>query len=640
MKNLSMFMAFMAVTTIFVAADCLFAAAPSFTTLHPGQAQTINQNLTVNIVFVGFDPGTGPRDISPSELLGILPSEYRSVNRVPRAYGENSPTGLGFTYNYNLVYADAAFENAYFQYLSSIATPGPRTAFQDFYNQQHAKSLNIGQNYRINGTSAEKWLGDNAGPRLGVDTKKYTIFFVNWYGRSDFKFHVYIHPDEPDPDTGLNWGRLDADATVAWGGTTADDAESGLGSLHRLWFYDFSAGPEFWAGNFDVDDQDVDGDGYADYRIPPVWEYGNTSGYRPFTDLSGDMGLLTRYVAINLLFTSSPLYKTAISPPKLPSGIQLDINLYQQDTQLNARSFLNPAYIQSKVAKLQPYNTFSTEIKNARFSGRAADVFNCFAHSQSCYGQAGGFAYLFNLFIYDKDHILQFLEGDADYEIPIFIYTTTNDYANAPFIGGIADSNHADGTQSYIYIHWPRFISEFGEGLSEEVLHESGHHLGLSHPHDGYDSEGNFGYSAVGDGYFVWAGDESATIMGYMFVNGDYSQFDRDNMSRNMTCSYLTEANLILVKILASPRAGQVTGLLANADQSAGNALAKYQTMNYSDAAFSAKDAYVKVLTAAGQINVPVEKQAWPADYKSNGDSFMFDNVIDDRRSTHMMKTK
>ena len=626
-----MILVFMAVTIIFVPAERILAATPSFDTLRPGQAQTINQNLTVNIVFVGFEPGTGPRDINPSEILGSLPGQYHSVNRVPRAYGEISPTGLGFTYNYNLVYADLAFENAYFAYLSSIATPGPRTSFQNFYNQQHARTLNIGQNYRINGTSAEKWLGENAGPRLGVDTTKYTIFYVNWYGRPDFKFHVYIHPDEPDPDTGFNNG-ADPYATVAWGGTTADDAESGLGSLRRLWFYDFSAGPELWAGNYDVDDQDVDGDGRADYRIPPIWEYGNTSGYRPFTDLSGDMGGLARYVAINLLFTSSPIYKTAISPPKLPSGIQLDINLYQQDTQFNARTILNPPYIQSKVAKLQPYNNFSTEITNARFSGRAADVFNCFAHSQSCYGQAGG---LLNLFIYDKDHILQFLEGDADYEIPIFIYTTTNDYANAPFIGGVADSNHADGTQSYIYIHWPRFISDFGFGLSEEVLHETGHHLGLSHPHDGYDSEGNFSYGPFGDGYFVWAGDESATIMGYMFVNGDYSQFDRDNMSRNMTCSYLTEANLILAKILASPRAGQVTGLLANADQRAGNALAVYQTMDYTAAAFSAKDAYVKMLTAAAQINVPVEKQAWSADYKSNGDSFMFDNVIDDWRSLH-----
>jgi len=24
--------------------------------------------------------------------------------------------------------------------------------------------------------------------------------------------------------------------------------------------------------------------------MPPVWEYGGTAGYRPFTDLSGDLG--------------------------------------------------------------------------------------------------------------------------------------------------------------------------------------------------------------------------------------------------------------------------------------------------------------------------------------------------------------
>ena len=44
------------------------------------------------------------------------------------------------------------------------------------------------------------------------------------------------------------------------------------------------------------------------YRMPPVWEYGNLTGYRPFDDLSGDLAKVTRYVAIDLLFTTSPLY--------------------------------------------------------------------------------------------------------------------------------------------------------------------------------------------------------------------------------------------------------------------------------------------------------------------------------------------
>ena len=63
---------------------------------------------------------------------------------------------------------------------------------------------------------------------------------------------------------------------VAWGGTTPDDEETGLGrrGVNRVWFYDLSAGPEAWAGNFDITNADLDGDGVADYRIPVSWEYG------------------------------------------------------------------------------------------------------------------------------------------------------------------------------------------------------------------------------------------------------------------------------------------------------------------------------------------------------------------------------
>jgi hypothetical protein len=57
--------------------------------------------------------------------------------------------------------------------------------------------------------------------------------------------------DEPDPDTGYNFGiERESRKLIAWGGTTPDDEENGLGSLHRLWFYDLSAGPEGWTDNW------------------------------------------------------------------------------------------------------------------------------------------------------------------------------------------------------------------------------------------------------------------------------------------------------------------------------------------------------------------------------------------------------
>ena len=124
----------------------------------------------------------------------------------------------------------------------------------------------------------------------GVDPSKYTVFFINWYGRPDFKYHVYTKTDEPDPDTGYNFGLLrQSRKMIAWGGTAADDAEGGPSATARVWFYDLSAGPEFWTDNWDITTADLDGDGALDYRMPPVWEYGNPKAglYRSSTIFRG-----------------------------------------------------------------------------------------------------------------------------------------------------------------------------------------------------------------------------------------------------------------------------------------------------------------------------------------------------------------
>lgn len=137
-----------------------------------------------------------------------------------------------------------------------------------------------------------------------------------------------------------------------------------------------------------------------------------------------------------------------------------------------------------------------------------------------------------------------------------------------------------------------------------------------------------------GDEYhFVWSGDESNSMMSYIDLNWDFSQFDRDNMNRYMTSAYLNQANQVLADVVASPRVDEVTGLLANADDHAADALADYDAMDYADAAHDAKAAYDAVLAAAAEINVPVEPQAWQADHKAKGASGAFVDAVDYQRS-------
>jgi len=599
---------------------------PTLNTLEPGGFHTLEQDLTINVVFVGYEEGSGDQQIDNAAFLSELPGTYRTINRYPSFYFGNEFLGVDFNFDYNPVYADDAFEDAFFGYLDSIADPQPLTLYQEWYNLETARSLDVTDNAWIDAPSVEQWLADNTNNMLGVDTTDYTVFFVNWYGRDDFRFHVYTKTDEPDPDTGYNFGELrESRKLIAWGGTAPDDEENGLGSLHRIWFYDLSAGPEGWTDNWSIDNE-------PGYTMPPVWEYGNLSGYRPFDDLSGDLGKVTRYVAIDLLFTTSPLYKPAISPPVLADDIQLDINVFQMDPNADGTDYFDLSLLNQELTDLQPLNTFSSEMNSQEFGSRFEKVYLCFYNGVSCFGQrlfGDAFA---DLFLYFNDHLINFLEGDAGYEVPIFAFNATDELFTCCL--GYADDDWATGTQSFVFgFDSPSIRDVSGYGFTTTFIHEVGHHLGMSHPHDGYDYEADIDFGPGGPFYFAWSGDESNSMMSYIDLNWDFSQFDRDNMNRYLTSVYLNQSNAILADIYSSPKAGQAGSLLTSADNHAAMAQSAYDSMDYAGAVMHAKLAYEDVLAAAAQIKVKVEPQSWQADYKAKGQSSKFVDSADYQRS-------
>jgi len=76
------------VLTLLCVAACGFSKAygvpQNFTTLQPGQFLEIEQNLQINIVFVGYR--TLPFGVNRSFLLNNLPHTYRAIDRVPSSY--------------------------------------------------------------------------------------------------------------------------------------------------------------------------------------------------------------------------------------------------------------------------------------------------------------------------------------------------------------------------------------------------------------------------------------------------------------------------------------------------------------------------------------------------------------------------
>lgn len=209
----------------------------------------------------------------------------------------------------------------------------------------------------------------------------------------------------------------------------------------------------------------------------------------------------------------------------------MDINVFQMDPNDDGTAWFDIPLINQELNELQPLNNYSSELNSQEFKSRFEQVYQCFYDDVSCFGnRLFGIAFA-DLYLYFQDHLIRFLEGDGDYEVPVFAFNATDELFTCCL--GFADDNWADGTQSFVFaFDSPSVRDVSGYGFTTTTIHEVGHHVGMSHPHDGYDYEADVDFGPGGPYYFAWSGDESNSMMSYIDLNWDFSQFDRDNMNR------------------------------------------------------------------------------------------------------------
>jgi hypothetical protein len=567
--------------------------------LEPGGQTQFKERVPVNVVFVGFND----TDVPWAKVRSALANGAKPLVRSREAYGITEKLGIDYSYDYKPYYTSRSWEDSFFGYLSSIAVKKPVTEWQQAYNDQVHNVLDVTDNRWIDAPKVEKRLIDTA--PAGVDTRRPTVFLINWYGRKDFHFHVYAKTGEPDPDTGYDFGaNRDTRKIVAWGGTTPDDEETGLGNrgVNRVWFYDLSAGPENWAGNYDVDDEDLDGDDVADYRIPVSWEYGS---YRKKSALPRDLGKVVRYVGLDLLFTSSPLYPPYFTADRDPGRVDLDVNTLEGWPGVDASKqyIKTPLFLQEE-RELPTGFDLTTDSQDLPYSG---DFKRCFENEvvetpTTCFPNQD-LPPDANIFLAAAKHKNQFLEGDGDYEAGLLNFSISG--PEPPFLG-YADDNWLDGTQSGVFSAVYPGAVESGYGLTTTMIHEYGHHSSLSHPHDGYDSASGVDFEPTGDYFFGWLGDESNSMMSYIDLNWDFSQFDRDNSARFHGAGYAELANRIAKDIVRDRDAKKAAGDLADADRELGIAQDAIADYDYGRMLAYAERAYVNVREGAAKAGVAV----------------------------------
>jgi len=439
---------------------------PPLTTLSPGAPFQIHQDLDVNVVMIGFQDGSGPQQIDGGRFRSLLPptsGAYLDGN-VITGFGVFGlePYGVNYSLHYNVLHTPAAFDDAFFGFLRAVAIPQtfstvappapqfpilPSQFLYDFCNVSPAvdpafgcnfgpvprvNSRFITQNYFLDARLVEEVLGD-ALPTLGIDTARHTVVLINWWGRPDFVDHVYFKTNDVDVDTGIPPGIYFRNMTSGWGGTAWNDPEDCPAGcpVRRLMYLDVSASPAERLGNWDVASPEIRTqapNGIPDDRLPPIWEYGHT-GYRAFADLTGDLAAkFVGDVFVQLVATAVPLYPPSLSPPRQPERLQLDMNLFDVVPGADTSGLLNPAALVTRLSVL-PY-TFSAEYsRRTAMPPRLSDVYDCFItgiavafSGESCYGQRIFGAAGADLYAYFRDHAFQYLEGDADYEVPIFMF--------------------------------------------------------------------------------------------------------------------------------------------------------------------------------------------------------------------------
>lgn len=622
----------------------------------------IEQHVDVNVLLVGF-----PDAVSSQVKAADLPA----FNGVARATGDGKVfLSQRFDFDYHIATAPKWFEDAFFGLLSSVASPQPPiTIFNgvppqpvtpsqflyDFCNldpsypetcsfDPSAPRVNqrfITQNYLIHAGFVEKVLSQNLGPLLGIDVTKPTVVLLNWWGRPDYVDHIYLDWDEPDPETHWARGFNTNNELAGYGATAHDDPEScpnpGDCIKHRLWFFDVSAGPMLFNGASDL----VGAiprfiaasatPGQPDYRFHHTADYAaSTPGtYRPLDNLAYDLELLIGDVFVGAIAHQGDVYPPALTPPLQPHHLVLDVNRWDWEPNTSFAGVLDTATLRSKMDRL-PYDV---EVRVADQSdthdSKLGHVWDCSLTTHagtpgdSCYGQKNlGYAFG-DLSSYFTDHVNQYTSGAPDYEVPIFQFKVPPPLLQPMYAGvatstsyGVSDLSKAPTTERQTFVFTSTSSSRdslHGHGVL--LGHEVGHHLGLSHPFNGYrcvnDDCSFFVPYGFGYGYFSYAARYVSGVMTYAELNNDYSQFERDNLQRWLTYEYVDQANFIAGKIAASPKAGQVATPVAQADNLTGVALAAYQVSDYETAVEQARAAHSLLVTAAKQIKIPLSSNDW-----------------------------
>ena len=594
-----------------------FAAFPTPSLLPPVKAQVVNLQrlvtIPVKVVLVGIDQ----RFVNTSYIHweGNLPTLTEGQVLQPPPGG--TPTGVVYNITYSFTFASSAFKARLESYLQSIQqVENVQNPFFYYHTLEPNGYVSTTNYYTVpsvfyDANKVENWLYSNQQDVGGFPPDAWTLMLFNLpelpsYGFKDYHDFL-INQRVAYPNGTAHYYRIvDRDTDLGYQWRTLGPYMTGWGGVHRFWFNDLSAGPSFWTWPEDLPLQIA----LQDNKIDLNTRYGKTW----FTEYLADYLFQATWNFVTPFFEYDPLYSQNYS-----FHIHVfDNRTFTEKQRVNIKSTVDPDKVKHAFQDLLPYSNVGVSLTFEDLSnhpGLQHVVDSNYKYTDSfTFGVSGqplryGIVDARPVYQYIRDNLQDFeanVQRDrSEFTVPVFAFAFSNDTLFTFTYKWLIAQQESDvkallgvalGDVALVSVSQQEFArGDYvtppepgkGEGFTEVIIHESGHMLGLSHPH-------NFG--PVGD--FI------ETVMGYYTYDYVFGQSDKDALRRAHVDQIYIEVQFMLQRLGAAGSAvANVRNLLGQADR-------EYSQMDYAtalNAVLQAEEtARTSGLTALGSLIQPL----------------------------------
>ena len=178
--------------------------------------------------------------------------------------------------------------------------------------------------------------------------------------------------------------------------------------------------------------------------MPPIWEY-TRGGYRAPRRSRATSARSPATSALDLLFTSSPLYPPYLTPPDLPHSDQHRLQHLRGHPRGGRLRPVHQAGAGAgrALASCSGRTRFSYDNQDLPFTGEALQCYELWLEDVTCYPELDYPAFA-NLFLYNALNLERTQDdaGRVDYELPNFNYAATDELSAG--LLGFADDNYRD----------------------------------------------------------------------------------------------------------------------------------------------------------------------------------------------------